>query len=102
MHQFNHSHLHDHAHEHIHGHHHHVPQSFGKAFALGISLNLIYICAETIWGIFANSLALIADAGHNLSDVFALATAWGASYLSKKNPLPILPTDIVEPLSWLL
>lgn len=88
IHQFNHSHLHDHAHEHIHGHHHHVPQSFGKAFALGISLNLIYICAETIWGIFANSLALIADAGHNLSDVFALATAWGASYLSKKKPSP--------------
>lgn len=80
---------HDHRnhHNHSHGHHdHHLPQSFGKAFAIGIALNLIYIIAEVIWGIIANSLALIADAGHNLSDVFALGTAWGAAYLSKKKP----------------
>ncbi len=82
----NHDHNHDHSHHHDHNHHHHVPQSFGKAFAIGISLNIIYIIAETIWGILANSLALIADAGHNLSDVFALASTWGASYLSQKKP----------------
>lgn len=86
-HHCNHNHSHDHTHGSVHGHHH-IPQSFGKAFAVGISLNLIYIFAEVIWGIVANSLALIADAGHNLSDVFALASAWGASYLSKKKPSP--------------
>lgn len=78
---------HHHASNHHHNHkHHHLPQSFGKAFAIGISLNLIYIIAEIIWGIIGNSLALIADAGHNLSDVFALGSAWIAAYLSKKKP----------------
>ncbi|CAI3932915.1 cation diffusion facilitator family transporter [Commensalibacter papalotli (ex Botero et al. 2024)] len=72
-------------HSHSHGHHH-VPKSFGKAFAIGISLNLIYVIAEAAWGFWGNSLALLADAGHNLSDILALACAWIAAILSKKRP----------------
>lgn len=85
-HEHGHGHGHEHNHEHTGHHHHHIPHSFGKAFAIGIALNLIYIIAESTWGVIANSMALIADAGHNLSDVFALASAWGAAYLSKKSP----------------
>ena len=81
---------HDHAHEghHDHGHHghSHAPASFGKAFAIGISLNIIYVVLEATFGIISGSLALLADAGHNLSDVFGLAIAWGAAWLSSKPP----------------
>ncbi len=65
--------------------HNHKP-SYNKAFALGISLNLIYIVVEFVYGIIANSMALIADAGHNLSDVLGLVLAWGAHYLASKSP----------------
>lgn len=92
-HHHEHDHNHDdHQHEHdcgghSHGHgHHHVPKSFGKAFAIGISLNLIYVIAEAAWGFWGNSLALLADAGHNLSDILALACAWVAAILSQKRP----------------
>lgn len=84
-------HHHDHAgHDHHHhgfGHHHvHAPASFGTAFAIGITLNLVYLAAEALWGIFSHSLALLADAGHNLSDVLALAAAWLAEKLSQRSP----------------
>ncbi len=67
-------------------HNHSHRPSYNKAFAVGISLNLIYIIVEFIYGIIANSMALIADAGHNLSDVLGLVLAWGASYLASKSP----------------
>ncbi|NHN83715.1 cation diffusion facilitator family transporter [Acetobacter musti] len=83
---------HDHAHDHhdhehgLFGHHHHAPDSFGTAFAIGIGLNTLYLIAETVWGILAHSLALLADAGHNLSDVLALGAAWLAHSLSRRAP----------------
>lgn len=82
-------HNHDHdcgGHSHAHGHHHHVPKSFGTAFAVGITLNIIYVIAEAAWGFWGNSLALLADAGHNLSDILALACAWAAAILGQKKP----------------
>lgn len=60
----------------------HVPQSFGTAFVVGTALNAGYVVVELIFGIFAHSLALIADAGHNFGDVLALLLAWGATYLA--------------------
>lgn len=54
-----------------------------RAFALGIALNLIYIAIEVAYGLIVNSMALIADAGHNFSDVLGLVLAWGATYLAK-------------------
>jgi len=59
---------------------------FNKAFGIGITLNVIYIAVEFIYGLIANSMALIADAGHNLSDVLGLLLAWIASYLASKTP----------------
>ncbi len=72
------------SHNHDHSHSHEV-KDFGKAFAIGITLNLIYIVVEVTYGILIDSLALIADAGHNLSDVLGLLLAWGASHLVKKS-----------------
>lgn len=66
-------------------HKHEVP-NYGPAFALGIALNLGFVIAEFIYGRRANSMALIADAGHNLSDVLALGLAWGATVLSRRIP----------------
>jgi cobalt-zinc-cadmium efflux system protein len=66
--------------------HVHAPASFGMAFAVGIGLNLIFVAAEFTYGVLANSVALMADAGHNLSDVLGLAIAWIASVLSKRAP----------------
>ncbi len=71
-------------HEHNHSHTDEV-KDFGKAFAIGIVLNIIYIIVEVVYGLIINSLALIADAGHNLSDVLGLVIAWVASYLVKKS-----------------
>lgn len=71
-------------HDHNHSHTHEV-KDFGKAFAIGIALNVVYIVVEVIYGLILNSLALIADAGHNLSDVLGLVIAWVASYLVKKS-----------------
>lgn len=74
-------------HQHGFGHHHvHTPASFGRAFAIGITLNVVYLAAEALWGVLSHSLALLADAGHNLSDVLALAAAWLAEELSKRSP----------------
>ena len=63
-----------------------TPASFGRAFAIGISLNLAYVIAQVVFGIAAHSLALLADAGHNFGDVLGLGLAWGASYLVTKKP----------------
>ncbi len=65
-----------------HGHAHPAPPSWNRAFALGIALNVALVVAEGWWGWKVQSLALIADAGHNLSDVLALMLAWGAAVLS--------------------
>ena len=83
-----HHHDHSHAHDHSHGHagHSHAPDNFGWAFAIGAALNTAFVIAELIFGYAANSLALISDAVHNLSDVIALLLAWGAAWLSQKQP----------------
>lgn len=66
----------DHVHGHDHGHGHvHAPANFGKAFAIGISLNTALVVAEAVYGYLGNSTALLADAGHNLSDVLGLVVA---------------------------
>jgi cobalt-zinc-cadmium efflux system protein len=66
--------------------HVHAPADFGRAFAFGIALNSAYLLAEAAFGIAANSLALISDAAHNLGDVLALGTAWGAAALAGRRP----------------
>ncbi|MBS2012519.1 MAG: cation transporter [Deltaproteobacteria bacterium] len=65
--------------------HDHGPKDFGRAFAVGIALQSTFIVAEIIVGLSAHSLAVLADAGHNVSDVLALALAWGASRLGKRK-----------------
>jgi len=83
-----HHHHHGHSHGHSHGDHNHghAPDDFGFAFAAGASLNAVFVAAELAFGYTANSLALISDAIHNLSDVMALLLAWGAAWLSRKRP----------------
>jgi cobalt-zinc-cadmium efflux system protein len=66
--------------------HAHRPQSFGRAFAIGIGLNTAFVLLEVIFGFISNSVALLADAGHNLSDVLGLVVAWIAALLSKRPP----------------
>ena len=69
------------------GHNHsHEVKDYNNAFLIGIVLNILFVIAEVVYGIAGDSLALIADAGHNLSDVLALVAAWGAIWLSKKQP----------------
>jgi cobalt-zinc-cadmium efflux system protein len=83
---------HDHSHDdhagHAHGQggHVHAPASFGTAFAIGIGLNTAFVIVEGVFGYFSNSVALVADAGHNLSDVLGLVVAWVAAILSKRAP----------------
>ncbi|WP_407189554.1 cation diffusion facilitator family transporter [Bradyrhizobium centrosematis] len=89
-----HSHAHGHGHGHNHGQDHHdhgpghvhAPADFGKAFALGITLNTALVAAEAVYGYLGNSTALLADAGHNLSDVLGLVIAWGASIAARRAP----------------
>ena len=66
--------------------HSHGPASYTRAFAIGIALNLAFVGAEAVYGLRANSLALLADAGHNFTDVLGLLLAWGAAVLSKRLP----------------
>jgi cobalt-zinc-cadmium efflux system protein len=61
--------------------HDHTPKNFSRAFAVSIALNTGFVIVEVSYGVLSNSLALIADAGHNLSDVLGLLMAWGASIL---------------------
>ena len=77
------SHHHDHSHGHC-----HAPDTFGRAFAIGITLNVIFLLLEFTFGYISNSLSLLADAGHNLGDVLGLAAAWGASVLTRGPPTP--------------
>src|SRR4051812_31549214 len=81
---------HSHAHSHAHGHggHVHAPASFGRAFAIGIALNSAFVVVEAVYGYSSGSMALVADAGHNLSDVLGLVAAWTAAILSKRAPTP--------------
>jgi len=69
-----------------HHHHHHAAPDYNRAFAVGVALNIIFVVIEVAYGVMADSLALITDAGHNLSDVLGLLLAWGASYLAGKQP----------------
>jgi cobalt-zinc-cadmium efflux system protein len=79
-------HRHRHAH-HPHGHgHSHAPADFGRAFAIGILLNTLFVAVEAGYGFASGSMALLADAGHNLSDVLGLAIAWGGAALSRRPP----------------
>ena len=73
---------HDHA---AHGHTH-APADFGRAFLIGIGLNTVFVVAEVIYGTLAKSLALVADAGHNASDVLGLLLAWGAYLAARRRP----------------
>ena len=65
-------------------HHTHNTGHYNQAFAIGIGLNIIFVIIEAVYGVLADSLALLADAGHNLSDVLGLLLAWGAFYFSAK------------------
>ena len=66
--------------------HSHAPKDFGRAFAIGTALNIAFVIVEACYGVAANSMALLADAGHNLSDVFGLLMAWGAATLARRAP----------------
>ena len=81
-----HSHGHDHGHSHgLGGHSHaHLPETFGRAFAIGIALNAAYVLVEAGFGIAAQSVSLVADAAHNLADVLGLVAAWGAIQLAQR------------------
>jgi len=82
-----HSHGHGHSHGHNHGHgHSHAPADFGRAFAIGIVLNTVFVLIEGGYGLVSGSMALLADAGHNLSDVLGLIIAWGGATLAKRPP----------------
>lgn len=75
------------AHEHSHGHgHDHGVASYGRAFAVGISLNVVFVAIEMTYGIVAHSMALVADAAHNLGDVLGLILAWLAYVLARRKP----------------
>lgn len=82
---------HDHGtarHAHAHGGHghSHAPANFDRAFAIGIALNIVFVAVEAGYGLVANSLALLADAGHNLSDVLGLVLAWAAAWAARQRP----------------
>lgn len=80
-------HHHDHHNGHVHDHgHDHGPSSHGRAFAIGVILNTAFVVVEAVFGFISGSMALVADAGHNLSDVLGLVIAWGASTLAARPP----------------
>jgi cobalt-zinc-cadmium efflux system protein len=81
-----HSQTHGHSHGHSHAHSHAGPRDYNLAFGVGIVLNLVFVVTEASYGYIAKSLALMADAGHNLSDVIGLMLAWAAVWLSQKKP----------------
>ena len=80
------SHHDDHAHDDHQHRHHHGPADCGRAFAIGVTLNVALVVAQATYGVLANSVALLADAAHNLSDVLGLLLAWGATILAKRLP----------------
>jgi cobalt-zinc-cadmium efflux system protein len=91
-HDHKHDHKHDHGHKHHghdhahHGHNHVAPATMGRAFVIAIVLNLAFVAVEFVYGVIANSTALMADAGHNLSDVLGLGLALGAALLARRAP----------------
>ena len=85
-HEHNHSHDNHHGHSHSSSHSHGAPNNHGRAFIIAIVLNSIFIAVEFGYGFVANSTALMADAGHNLSDVLGLILAWGAAVLARRAP----------------
>lgn len=82
-HDLDHDHAQGHGHNHAHGH---APADFNTAFAVGIALNLGFVAVEAFYGWRTNSLALLADAGHNLSDVAGLGLAWGGALAGRLRP----------------
>ena len=100
-HDYDHNHNHDHddacaqgapaphGHDHAHGHHHHhhgPVTGRGRAFAIAVALNVFIVVVQAAYGLLAHSTALLADAGHNLSDVLGLLLAWGAAWLATRRP----------------
>jgi cobalt-zinc-cadmium efflux system protein len=81
-----HDHDHDPGHSHGPGGHSHAPKDFGRAFAIGAGLNIAFVAAEAGAGLYTQSLALLADAGHNLSDVLGLLMAWAAVMMARRAP----------------
>ncbi|WP_174364539.1 cation diffusion facilitator family transporter [uncultured Caballeronia sp.] len=77
-----------HGHDHKGGHHHHhAPQAGqGRTFAIAVALNVVIVIVQAVYGFIAHSTALLADAGHNLSDVLGLLLAWGAVWLGTRKP----------------
>src|SRR5262250_2865402 len=71
---------------HDHNHSHHA--DYTRAFALGIALNVAIVLVEAVFGFFADSIALIADAGHNLSDVLGLVVGWAGAVMAKRASSP--------------
>ena len=69
-------------------HHHHATPDYNRAFAVGVILNVGFVIVEAVFGVMSDSLALLTDAGHNLSDVLGLLLAWGAATLAKRRPSP--------------
>jgi cobalt-zinc-cadmium efflux system protein len=91
VHDHDHDHDHDHQHEHEGGHGHGhahvlVGDGINTRMAIAVALNLIFVLIEASFGFLSNSVALIADAGHNLSDVLGLVCAWTAMYLGRRPP----------------
>ncbi len=97
-HEHGHAQVHDHGHDHAHGHgnghghghghHHHGPARHDAAFAIGVGLNSFLVAAQIGVGLVAGSMALLADAVHNLGDVLGLLLAWGATILVRRAPTP--------------
>nr|HQV21968.1 cation diffusion facilitator family transporter [Agitococcus sp.] len=73
---------------HTHSHHHHSHNDYGRIFAFGIVANVVFVVLEAFYGWFAQSLALLADAGHNLSDVLGLLLAWSGFWLAQRKGSP--------------
>jgi cobalt-zinc-cadmium efflux system protein len=88
----NHDHAHGHADGHGHGHEGHghgahlPPETYSRAFAAGIALNLAVVGAEIVYGVVGHSMALLSDAAHNASDVLGLALAWAATAVARRKP----------------
>src|SRR5437762_1164397 len=74
------------SHDHAHHHHHHHASGHDRAFAIGAALNVGFVAAEIGFGLLANSMALLADAAHNLGDVLGLLLGWGAAWLTRRPP----------------
>lgn len=81
------AHAHEHAdHRHDHRHRHAPPKSYSGAFLVGICLNVVFVAVEAAYGVTSGSVALVADAAHNLGDVLGLALAWAAIRLAQQRP----------------